>query len=256
MDTASISDELAEKMVESKSNNRMKLTQKVIGFIQHGSFALTSQERAREIMEDNFFGVEEAIKHFGVNPSKRELAAIAAVPFSEKTLIECKYTHVLVAVFPLSILDIRNRVDHKLFFCRQRKFNCTGSCLPEDSSDYYKMPFAKDRGKGKVSWYLVRKTPVPDSTEKTWEMQQDLFGWKEEAPSARVLIYTMIGHFLAGGRRVQRLFQYYPDVRCSDPTEPGWSVGVGRFNNGGVLMGIFSRNERSCLLGLASVRKP
>jgi hypothetical protein len=91
MDITSINDGLTKKMVKSKSNSRVKLTQKIIGFIRHGSFTFTSQERAREIMRRNFFGVEEAIEHFGVNPSKRELAALAAVPFSEETLNACKH---------------------------------------------------------------------------------------------------------------------------------------------------------------------
>jgi len=59
----------------------------------------TSQKLAREIMGTNFFGIEEAIKHFGVNPSKQQLAALAEVPFSEEVLRSAKDTHVLVAVF-------------------------------------------------------------------------------------------------------------------------------------------------------------
>ncbi|MFZ2643502.1 MAG: hypothetical protein WA117_21095, partial [Verrucomicrobiia bacterium] len=71
--------------------------------------------RIRGIMGRNFFGVEEAIKHFGVNPSPEQLAALSEIPFSEARLREVKDTHVLVAVVPLSILDIRGKVERKLF---------------------------------------------------------------------------------------------------------------------------------------------
>ena len=43
---------------------------------------------------------------------------------------------------------------------------------------------------------------VPDSASKTWDEQQKLLGKDEETPSARVVIYTMIGHFLSTGERL------------------------------------------------------
>lgn len=55
---------LARRVVDSKGNDLAK----VVGLIQ--SYRLTtSQKCAREIMGKNFFGIEEAIKHFGVNPT-------------------------------------------------------------------------------------------------------------------------------------------------------------------------------------------
>ena len=66
--------------------------------------------RAREIMGKNFFGIEEAVQDFGVHPSETQLAALAQVPFTEEVLQSHKDTHILVAVFPLSILDIRGKL--------------------------------------------------------------------------------------------------------------------------------------------------
>ena len=63
--------------------------------------------RARKIMGKNMCGVEEAVKHFGVNPSKRQLAYMSEIPFSVGTLEACKGTHILVAFFPNAILDVR-----------------------------------------------------------------------------------------------------------------------------------------------------
>lgn len=83
----------------------------------------TSRKCAREIMGRNMFGVEEAIKHFLVNPSHQQLAVLSEIPFSEAVLEQCKNTHVLIAVFPLSILDVRGKMQDKGLFCNQDWYN-------------------------------------------------------------------------------------------------------------------------------------
>jgi hypothetical protein len=202
---------------------------------------MTSQQRAREIKGQNFFGTEGAIKHFGVNPSKAETAALAEVLFTEETLESCKDTHVLVAVFPMSILDIRGKVERKLFY---------------DHSWYNKESFAKD--KGEIGWRLVRKTPVPDSTSKTLDEQQVLLDQNEETPSARVMVYMIIGHYLATG---ERLFEELPMVRTSSLASVGGKrpkcVGVGNFDGYCLDIGHFGhRLDGGCTdyLGVSSAR--
>lgn len=153
----------------------------------------TSQKRAREIMGRNMFGVEEATKHFRMNPSKAQLLALSKIPFSEQTLDVCKDTHVLVAVFPLSILEIRGRVSRKLH-------------LFYDEQWYQKELFANDRDG--AEWQLVRKTPIPNSIEMKWQEQQALLAQNEEVPTARVMIYTLIGHFLATGERLLKMSMF------------------------------------------------
>ena len=198
----------------------------------------TSQKLAREIVGKNFFGIEEAIKHFGVNATKQQLAALAEVPFSKEQLSSCKDTHVLVAVFPLSILDIRGIVkkqsDLTLFY----------------SQDWYdKQAFAKD--KGEVGWQLVRKTPVENSTAKNWKEQQALLSKDEETPTARIVVYTMIGHFLA---TEERLFEKIY-VRCVDLDSDGRRVRVGGFGSGGLSVDIWGGDFRHDGLGLSGARK-
>jgi hypothetical protein len=199
----------------------------------------TSQKLAREIMGKNFFGIEEAIKHFGVNATKQQLAVLAEVPFSEEVLKSCKDTHVLVAVFPLSILDIRGIVkkqsDLTLFY----------------SQDWYdKQAFAKD--KGEVGWQLVRKEPITNSTSKTWNDQQALLSKDEETPTARIVVYTMVGHFLATG---ERLFEKIY-VRCVDLDSGGYRVGVGGFDAGGLVVDPYCWDgSRDDNVGLSAARK-
>ena len=188
---------------------------------------------AREIMGKNFFGVEEAIKHFGVNPSETQLAALAMIPFSEEVLRQCKDTHVLVAVFPLSLLGVR-KANKKLFF---------------DQSWYNGESFAKDRGQ--VGWQLVRKTPVDNSTSKNWTEQQALLSQDEETPTAQVLAYTIIGHFLATD---ERLFEKIY-VRTSSMVSDGRHVSLGGFGEGG--LGVYGHWDgvRPDNLAVSSARK-
>ena len=198
----------------------------------------TSQKLAREIMGKNFFGIEEAIKHFGVNATKQQLAYLAEVPFSEEVLKSCKDTHVLVAVFPLSILDIRGiakkQSDRTMFY----------------SQDWYdKQAFAKD--KGEVGWQLVRKEPIANSTSKTWNDQQALLSKDEETPTARIVVYTTVGHFLATG---ERLFEKIY-VRCVDLDSDGHRVFVGYFDAKGLFVNSWNDDCRDDDIGVSAARK-
>lgn len=212
-----------------------KLRHRLVRFwLNRGYFPTASQVRAREIMGKNFFGIEEANNHFRVNPTKQQLDGLAEIPFSEAVLYACRDTHVLVAVFPLSILEIRGKITSELFY---------------DQSWYNKKSFAKDRGD--VSWQLVRRTPVSDSMSKTWDEQQALLGKDEETPIARIVVYTTIGLFLATG---ERLFEKIY-VRCLDIASDGNRVYVGRFDSDGLRVGPCSDGGRGGDFGLAASRK-
>jgi len=216
----------------SKGND---LATKVVRLIQNGGFEpTTSQKRAREIMGRSFFGVEEAIKHFGVNPTPQQLAALSEIPFSEAVLEQSKDTHVLVAVFPLSVLEIRGKVESKLFY---------------DQSWYNKESFAKERGE--VTWQLVRKTEVANSTSKNWQEQQALLSKDDEVPSAQVMVYTIIGHYLTTG---ERLFEHIY-VRTFSVGSNGSRVVVGLFGSGGLSVNDYWDDDRYDSLGVSFARK-
>ncbi len=190
--------------------------------------------RAREIMGKNFFGIEEAIQYFGVKPTRQQTLALSEIPFSKDVLQKAKDTHILVAVFPLSILEIRKKVDSELFY---------------DQSWYDKESFAEECGE--VSWQLVRKTPVDNSISKGWKEQLSLVGEDDEVPSARVMVYTIIGHYLATG---ERLFEHIY-VRTSSVDSGGDRVDVGGFGSSGLLVSNFWDGYRCGGIGVSSARK-
>jgi hypothetical protein len=233
LETAGLNDELAQRVIDSKGNN---LAAKVVRLIKGDGYEpTTTQRQAREIMGKNFFGVEEAIHYFGINPTKREIRAFAEVPFTERVLESHKDTHILIAVFPLSILEIR-KTDSKLFWS-------------SDGEWYENEKFARNRGA--AQWQLVRKTPVEDSTFMTWSEQQALLGKDEETPTAQVMVYTIIGHFKKTGERLfERIY-----VRTSCVDSIGNHVNVGDFGSNGPGVGSGWDDGRRSYLGLSSVRK-
>ena len=201
----------------------------------------TSHQRAREIMGKNFFGIEEARKHFGVNPTKQQLGYLTEIPFSEDVLAACKDTHVLAAVFPISILEIRSVVDKVKMPSGQR--------LVYKQDWYDNQTFAQD--KGEVGWQLIRKEPIVNSLSKNWNEQQALLSKDEETPKAQVMTYVTIGHFLATG---ERLFEKVY-VRCSDLASGGDRVCVGVFGAGGFIVCYCWGDRRDGNVGLSSARK-
>ncbi len=236
LEAAGLTDELAQRIINSKGN---ELATKVVELIQDdsGLEAATSQNRARYLLERNFFGVEEAIRHFGVNPTKHQLVALDKIPFTEAVLRECRNTHLLRAVFPLSILDIRDKVERRFFYNHEGAW-------------YNEQAFANIRGDAR--WQLVRKTPIGNSTGKNWTRQQALLAKDEETPTAQAMVYTIISHFLATG---ERLFENV-NVRCLDVDSDGHRVGIGRFDADGLRIHEYYRDDIcSDSLGLSSVRK-
>jgi hypothetical protein len=227
----------ADKAFYARLAGDVELFEKVVRLAtRKGCASTTSQERAREIMGKNFFGVEEAVKYFGVEPTSQQLAILSEIPFSEEVLEQSKDTHVLVAVFPISIIEIRGKVEHNLFYSHKDAW-------------YNDESFAKELGE--VCWQLVRKTLVSNSTSKNWQEQQSLIAKEDEVPSAQVMVYTIIGYYLATG---DRLFEDIY-VRTSSVDSDGGHVIVGDFDSDGLCIGNDWVVYRDSNRGIASARK-
>ncbi len=243
LETAGLTRSLAQRVIESPSN---ELATKVVKFIQNGGFeSPISQRRAREIMGENMFGVEEAIRHFKVNLTSQQILALAEVPFSEYVLQKTKDTHVLVAILPLSIREILHKVPPKLFS------NRTFEASVFDWKTYVwsdHKSFAEEHGE--INWQLVRKTLVNDSTSKNWQEQLALISEEDEVPTAQVLVYTIIGHYLATG---ELLFKnVYARTASEDSV---CHVCVGYFDGLHIDSG-WSDHDAVSNVGIASAWKP
>jgi len=212
-----------------------KMRARLVRFWRSDGYESTADEKVARALGILVFGVPEAIQHFGIKPTPEQLATLANIPFSEGVLQECKGTHILVATFPLSILDIREKVKRELF------------CSHEDSW-YNNEQFAQN--KGEVGWHLVRKNVLPNSTDKTYADQQTLAD-TDETPSARVMVYTIIGHYLATG---EQLFKNVY-TRCAELGADGIRVLVGYFFAYGLGVYYYSDDYCGSWIGLAPARK-
>jgi len=194
-----------------------------------------TEQYAREIMGRNFLGAKEVEEHFGkLSPEQQE--ALSIIPFSKETLESCKDTHILVADIGLSIMDLK------------KLEKCKGLFYKADWVET--QSFAKHIQK--PSWRLIRKTPVENSFNKTWEEQQTLLDSQtDEVPLLRQVIYTIFFHFLVTGERLFRTFH----VRTSDVDSLDDHVSVGRFDEDGLFVYNWSDNIRIHGIGVASARK-
>lgn len=203
---------------------------------------MTSEGRARGIMGRNMFGIEDSINHLKVEPRRQELTALADIPFTEATLEQCRgETHVLVAVFERSILDI---------------FSSVPSKTPDGRYLFYGNQGWRDEeffvNRGNAGWWLIRKTPIPNSMNGTWQEQRGFVGANEEIPGARVMTYAIIGHYLATGERlIERA-----EVRCSDTAGFNGNHVIVGCGVGGLRIDEITDTRHHPALGIASVRRP
>ncbi len=226
--------ENADVVAERMTNGPAFLDNMAQFAIRGGPQPSMGVQRAREIMKEGVFGVEEGLLHMNAKFRRFELAGFAEVPATDEELEEAKETHILVAVPSVSIVAMHGQVTKK-------------NVYRADNTWHLKQAFAARLGL--PGWRLVRKTAVPNSTSTAWHAQQSLLGPKDEVPSLRVLCYMMAGRYLQTG---EKLFEDVW-VRTSDVNSGGSHIDVG-FYSDGVSVDVWSDGPVGSL-GLASARK-
>ena len=194
------------------------------------------EEIYKEIFEmygKNIHGIKEVEKHFGKLTAAEKLK-LFHIPFSRETLEACKDTHVLVVDVGVSLLEIKSK-NIDLF-------------RDKDLDDTHEFALRTDA----ICWRLIRKTPVENSFDKTWNEQlEGIDSDFEEVPSVRQVVYAIILHFLTTN---DRLFKR-TNVRTSDVVLNLNHVDVGFFDGGGLSVnGGFDRG-RYDNVGVSSSRK-
>lgn len=234
LEDAGLDDPLAQRIIQSKNN---ALGRRVVDFIRRGGHdASTDQKLARSIMCENFLGVEEVARHFGVTFTQKQMRALKDIPFTEAELQECRDTHLLVAGYPMTLLDVR-AVKPELFYTSEEGW-------------YAEETFAS-KEKVEVRWYLIRKDIVRKSTSKTWQEQQAMLADNEETPRACELGYAVILFYLATGKRL--FGNVY--ARCTDVDAGGCRVLVGLFGANGLSVGGNTDGGRWNDVGVSASRK-
>jgi hypothetical protein len=178
-----------------------------------------TQAAAREIMRMNFLGLEEVRRHYGIHYSRREQQKLAKVPYSTYTLERYAETHLLVAGYPLTILDILRKNPGLIISIRNTILDCT----PRNPEEWLQNEsWAKD-AKVELRWHLIPKTLINRARE--WQMMHG-----EYICRACEITYAVILYYLARGERL------LPDVyaTCADvQNEKGPNINVGCFKEHG-----------------------
>lgn len=197
----------------------------------------TETDLAHDIMGKNFFGLNEVSVHYGVEFGNGLVAALATIPFSEATLRNCKDTHILVAGFPMTILDIRAKAPNQ--------FHSHGDAW------YNSHAFAADK-RVDPRWHLLRKEIIAGTQSRSFAEQMSLLSNSEEVPDACDLVYATILYFLA----TRELLFRGVYSRCKDLGPGGDRIAVGTSAQDGLDISShwegFAYNE----IGIASAHIP
>lgn len=196
----------------------------------------TTFKAAMQIMRTrNVHGPDQIMKRFGVRYTKEELLQLADTFPSEETLRACQDTHILVAGYPLTVLEI----------CKHMKQNFNNEDW-HDNEDFAR------KTRVRLRWLLLRKTDVPNSRSKTYQAQLALLKPNESNSIFCEVVYGMNIHFAETGERLHKT--YY--VRCQDVTSSGRRVYVGDFDQSGLCVYSDSDDYYKDDVGLAASRNP
>ncbi len=221
-------------------------------FIQLRRRGEVSWNEARKIMGQNFFSVPAAFCFFGEKLSHDYVRVFKRVPFLRGTLKDCKDTHVLVAVLPVSFKDIQELVADRV--ASYRSLYVAGPFFDLDRTERLHESFLKDRGASEeIGWHLIRREPVATSRGRTLREQGKFVEAGERMLSARILAYAIMGYFFATD---EWLFRGYC-VRSSSFNRMGERVCVGEFDPHSSVHFYGVRDDvADSRIGLATEREP
>jgi len=195
---------------------------------------------AQSILGVDFITPEEIMKVTAVVYANKHLDALHKHLPPEDVLRWCKennYAVLAAPPYPINLLNIR-MLDSNLFHLKSGGW-------------YSEKKFASDN-KTTQGWLLIRKDPVPKSTNKNWNKQNKLLSGVEHVPNSAEVSWLVTTYLKVHGIR---LFENIY-VRCSDLDSDGHRVLVGYFDAQGLRVNTYWDGYRHDYLGLASARKP
>jgi DnaJ-domain-containing protein 1 len=236
-------------LIIPKSTSNHQDSQKDFPLVAESTFP--SIKRAGEIMGKNFVGIEEAAQKFNVQIDEKNLKALKEIPFSENTLIRSRNTHVLIADFGSSIVDIKNLNLKMRFNSSKKSYNIFESNLEskqwvisEKFSEITENP----------QWRLIRKETPEKLQRKSWEDQKNLIGDNEEIPTARTMIYFIIAYYFINKPLVETELMRTSTIASSDG---GYRVCVACSVWSGIhIINSYLYDDNSYNIGIAIALKP
>jgi hypothetical protein len=237
-DKAELTDEAAQLLNERGDEFTIGLQELIARY----STKAPDYTAAREILGNDFVTPEEiGAARPGVVYNPKQLLGLGNTMPSREVLEWCRDNGFMVVAGPArptSLLDIR-KLERGHFYTKE------GGWYTADSEI-----FAKN-DKATCRWLILRKEPVPGSTNKTWTEQEQVLSSFEVVPNAAEQVWGMTTYKAVRG--VYLLPSVY--VRTSSVDSYGDRVHVGRFGESGLIVHRWRDHDRLVFVGLSSSRK-
>jgi hypothetical protein len=209
--------------------------------IRRFSMNLPDYTLAQSILCNDFITAEEVMRAPGdFAYTDEQVRLLSETIPSEDILRWCKensYAVMPAPRSPLSLLNVRELHSNNFY--------------TKSGGWYANQKFASDDRTGS-GWLAIKKTPVQNSTSKTWDEQNKLLSGVERVPNAAEMSYFIMTYFAVRGVRL--LENVY--VRTSSLDSDGYRVLVGDFGAGGLDVSDYGDDDRNSDVGVSAARKP
>ena len=223
----------------SRGTEAMDATRDAVrDIVRRFSVKVPDYTQAQVILGVDFITPEEVAKARGLVYTDDQLAELAETVPSLDVLEWCKangYAVMPASPSAMSLLEVR-AVKSNHFYSKSGGWYENENFAREDKTSF--------------GWLAIRKTPVKNSTSKTWGEQNKLLSKLETVPNAAEMSWFITTYYEVRGIR---LFENIY-VRTSSLDSHGYHVRVGLFDAKG--LGVYCwYGDRRYGLGLASSRK-
>ena len=162
-------DKISQEQYNQSIANIDHLSEKELGFKVTEKY--TSQEKAKEIMGNDYLGFEAVEKAFGI---KLEFNEIPAIPFSREELERAKELgQMLILRQPITMEQINDSLGGKVKDGKKLLYSVDESTGKLKDDAWYKDEEFYTNEKPEAKWVLVSKEVIPDSESKNYLDQTD-----------------------------------------------------------------------------------
>ncbi len=194
---------------------------------------------AQTILGKDFITPEEVAKSRGITYTEDQMAKFGDTLPLQEVLVWCRDNGYMVVAGPnkpMSLLEVREMK--------------SGYFYSKSGGWYADQKFARN-DKADTRWIMVRKEPVPGSTNKTWNEQQALLSDVEITPNAAEFVWAVTTYRAV--RDVYLFGSIYARTFLVD--SGGDRVYVGSFDDKGLNVYSWHGDNRHSNVGVSSARK-
>lgn len=193
---------------------------------------------ARAILGDDFIDPEDVAQVHSTSYSDAQLIAFEITLPSPEVIAWIYHNRYMLVAGPprtLSLLDVRSND-------KDRFFTSSGGWYADADE-----PFSRDDIVGPV-WLAIRKSSVPNSTDRTWSEQLALLSANERVPNVAEIAWALTTYNKVHGVNLMAIVH----VRTLSVVSGGSHVGIINFDSGNLSIMDFGGDYRDDRIGISS----